>query len=177
MLVYRFSAFTLGILAVLHGEIFLKKTRRGSSLDILKVKQLRHGRREGSTITSLPTLPQSAEMVMTTFALGKLLLFLHAELSSLRPRHTLSAIFCNKKTLTRNHVMPRGKGFFLDKSGNVMNVPSDRCRLCLSFQYHFHKFYLLCRYCSNTVVSRKNNMVSLVWHCINYYNYYAVCQE
>jgi hypothetical protein len=43
MLVYRFPTFTLGILAVPHGEIFLKKTRRGSSLDILKVKQLRHG--------------------------------------------------------------------------------------------------------------------------------------
>jgi hypothetical protein len=43
MLVYRFPTFTLGILAVLHGEIFLKKTRRGSSLHILKGKQLRHG--------------------------------------------------------------------------------------------------------------------------------------
>jgi hypothetical protein len=55
MLVYRFPTFTLGIFAVLHGEILFKKTRRGSSLDILKGKQLRDGRREGSTITSLPT--------------------------------------------------------------------------------------------------------------------------
>jgi hypothetical protein len=87
-------------------------------------------------------------MVMTTFALGKLLLFLHAELSSLRPRY--SVIFCNQGTLTRNHVMLRCKGFLLDKSVNVVNVPSEQCRFCLFFLTLYSQiFYLLFGYGSN----------------------------